>query len=518
MTAPGRPSRLFRSERIGQGLSVYLPASALSRMVGLTRALVLARVMATEQWGLLQIALLVVNLLNPLCSLGLNDSLQRYVPMHETRGTLRRFLGLALPSILAIGAVLCGVVLLFARPRGVLLFTALNTGIAPAEAGANAALTRMAAIAAFGLIAFFFIFATLKGLRMYRAAGLIELVHNLIFTTLAIVLCLRGPGLAAPVVGCYAVALFGMSLLVAWPLRRAVRRIEPAMPVDSDPAGFSPRAVVLQMLHFSLWSALAAVTWQVLLGYPMWYLNKAAGSKVEAVFAGVQTIAQGVVLVASSIVVVVETAVTKTWESQGPAQADRNLLLAYKATTLLLLAGGVTATALAPQILRLFPGQYAAGAPIFRLLILFFLLAGHLLFMGVHFHLIERTRHVFVPWLLGVLGHVVFSAALLRPGMPPAEAQSAAAWAGIAGMSLALAAALILVVVERRPMDRGLWVLIAAGFALAVPVPWAAPVMLGAVLLLTFTTHLILSREQKGRLREQVHAAWRKLGSLTGTA
>ena len=49
---------------------------------------------------------------------------------------------------------------------------------------------------------------------------------------------------------------------------------------------------------------------------------------------------------------------------RSAARADRDLLLGYKATTLLLLVGGVTATALAPVILRLFPAQYAAGVPI----------------------------------------------------------------------------------------------------------------------------------------------------------
>lgn len=510
-----RPSRLFRSESIGEALGVYLPATVLSRTVGLARAMLLTWLMVgQEQWGLLQIALLVANLLNPLCSAGLNDGVQRYVPMHETRGTLRRFLRLAVPLVLVIGVVLAGLVLVFARPLGGLLFTALRTDAVPAEAGEAAVLTRFAALAAFGLIALFAVLSVLRGLRMYRATGLVELAVNVVFTVLAVAACQWGRGSASLVVGCYTAAALGISAIVGLPLGRAVKRIEPLSPALAGRAGFSSRAVAGQMLRFSLWSALAAVTWQVLLGYPMWYLNKAAGPAVAAVFAGVQLIAQGMVLVANSVVTVVETAVTKTWESRGSTEADRDLLLAHKGTTLLLLAGGVAATALAPLIMRLFPAQYAAGLPIFPLLVLFFLLAAHLLFLGVHFHLIERTRHVFVPWLLGVAGHVVFTAWFVRPGLASTEAQAAAAWAGIGGMGLALAGALLLLVAERRPTDRGLWVLIVAGFVLAMPLPWVPPIMLGGILTLTLATNMILSGQEKDRLGDRSTAAWRKLASL----
>jgi protein-S-isoprenylcysteine O-methyltransferase Ste14 len=96
------------------------------------------------------------------------------------------------------------------------------------------------------------------------------------------------------------------------------------------------------------------------------------------------------------------------------------------------------------------------------------------------------------------------------------QALPAAAWAGVAGISLALAGALALMIAERRPMDRGLWVLIAAGFVLAVPSPWAPPIMLGVVVLLTFATNAVVSREQKERLRDQLSAGWRKLAGLAG--
>ena len=147
------------------------------------------------------------------------------------------------------------------------------------------------------------------------------------------------------------------------------------------------------MLRFSLWASLAAITWQVLLGYPLWYLHKAAGARAASIFAGVQLIAQGMLIVAHSIVIVVQAGVTKTWESRGRAEADRDLLLAHKATTLLLLAGGAVVTVLSPVVLRILPAQYAS-ASVVPLLILFFLLSAICCFWGP-LSTDQRTRHLF---------------------------------------------------------------------------------------------------------------------------
>lgn len=499
-TAP----RLFRSESMAQSLSVYLPATAASRMIGLIRGLLLAWLMAQEQWGLLQIALLVANLLNPLCSAGLNESVQRYVPMHEARGTLRWFLRLAVPLAVATAAVSVAVVLALASPLGELLFTALRTGEVGAEAGLAGPLTRVAAIAAFSLITFYLIISILRGLRMYRALGLIELAGNAAFTLLAVAVAWSGWNSAWPVMVCYAAALMGTVLIVAAPLRRAIVRIEPAGAVSAIPPEkeLVPLAVAGQMARFSFWAALAAITWQILLGYPLWYLHKAAGATAASLFAGMQLIAQGMLIVANAIVIVVETAVTKTWESRGRLEADHDLLLAHKTSTLVLLAGGIVVTALAPAVLRILPAQYAAGAAAVPLLILFFLLAGHLLFLGVHFHLIERTRHLFVPWLLGVLAHVMFSALWVRPAFDPAGAALAASWAGVTGMSLALGAMLALMLAEHRPIDRGGLLLIAAGFSLALRSPLLTACVVAAVTAVAFLTDWVFDAHEKRRLLE----------------
>jgi O-antigen/teichoic acid export membrane protein len=261
------------------------------------------------------------------------------------------------------------------------------------------------------------------------------------------------------------------------------------------------------MARFSFWAALAAIMWQVLLGYPLWYLQKVEGPSPAGVFAGVQLLASTLLVIANAIVIVVQTSVTKLWESRGPQEAERNLLLAHKVTTLLLLIAALAISAAAPLMVHVLPASYRQGASVMPPLLLFYLLAGHLLFLGIHFSLIERTRHLFVPWLLGAAGHVLFSWHLVRPHLAPLGAMQAASWAGILGMSLGLAASLALVLLERRPLDIGNWLLIAAGYVLVSPAAWVPPAILGTLLVLTLATDLILTPEEKRRLQKQLAAA-----------
>ena len=70
--APPLPT-LFRAQTVGSSLTLYLPTTAVARLTGLLRGVLLAWLMTEAQFGLLQIALLVVGILYPLCGAGLPD-------------------------------------------------------------------------------------------------------------------------------------------------------------------------------------------------------------------------------------------------------------------------------------------------------------------------------------------------------------------------------------------------------------------------------------------------------------
>ena len=94
---------LFRAENISRSLGLFLPATFAARFLGLLRGIVLAWLLARSEFALLQISLLVINILNPLCSLGMNEAVARYVPHHENRGTLGAFLRRIVPLVLVLG-------------------------------------------------------------------------------------------------------------------------------------------------------------------------------------------------------------------------------------------------------------------------------------------------------------------------------------------------------------------------------------------------------------------------------
>jgi O-antigen/teichoic acid export membrane protein len=253
-----------------------------------------------------------------------------------------------------------------------------------------------------------------------------------------------------------------------------------------------------------MWAAAAAVIWQALQYYPMWYLQKTHGPMLTAVFGSVRMITQIVVVGAVTVVAVVQTSITKQWESQSREAADRRLALAYKATSLLMLAGCVAFAMAAGPIMRLFPPSYGIGTRIVPLCLLFFLISSHLTFLAIHFALIERMRDLFWPWALGLTGNVVLSALFVTPDRPATDAIVSAAWAGSLGLSLALAAAIALLRWERRPIDAGTVIFWIAIYIL--PLPLAAQCLLFAVLLVLVTaTGIVFTSAEKEQMGQ--HAA-----------
>lgn len=502
MTTPS-DHRMFRAESVTGSLGVYLPATAAARVVGLARGIILARLISEQEFGLFQITLLVVNLLNPLCGLGLNEGVARYVPMYETQGRLASYLRRVMPFVFTVAMVLSAAVYFAAQPLGQWIYeTAATNGHAAVAPATWSALTRIAAACTFGTVVYFLLLAVLKGLRMFRAVSLLELLNNVMFTALAILLSVSGWRTAGAMMGCYGVAMLAVILLFASPLGKAIRDTGPPVAAEA----ISP---ISQLVQFSVWAAAAAVIWQALQYYPMWFLQKTHGPSTTAVFGGVRLITQVVVIGAVAVVAVVQTSVTKMWESAGHEAANRRLSLAYKVSSLLMLAGCIAFAAAAGPIMRLFPPGYAAGVRIVPMCLMFFLISGHLTFLTIHFALVEKMRHLFLPWAAGLAGNVVFGILLVKPGMPVEQALVGTAWAGSLGMTAALALAIVLLHRERRPIDTGTVVLWAAIYALALPI-WAQLLLAAAILLATLTTQTVFSVDEKREILDRLIQTWRR--------
>ena len=86
-----RSDSLYSADSVVTSIGASAAVSVVSRLIGLVRGIALAWLIPQAQFGLFGVALLIVNVLLPLCSAGLYEGIGRYVPLHESAGTLRAF-------------------------------------------------------------------------------------------------------------------------------------------------------------------------------------------------------------------------------------------------------------------------------------------------------------------------------------------------------------------------------------------------------------------------------------------
>ncbi len=503
---------LFRAKGVGSALGVYLPTAATYRLVGLARGVILSWLMTEREFGVFQVALLAINILVPLCSVGSYDALARYVPQYEARYTLWSYLCRAVPCALLLTCLLIAGALLLADPLSGLVFGSFADGDPRPAGGGQLPLTRWILAATLAVIAYMVLLAIVRGLRMFWAVSAMELASNLAFTGATILVALAGYPVTTAMLVCYAATYVIVTAVFSVPLWRRLRGLPDQSPpagVEAACAGVDP--VLGQMLRFSVWTALAAVMWHTLFHYPLWYLQRTNGPEVAAVFAGVRLVTQAVIIAAASITTVLQTSVTRTWESLGHESAGRQLMLAHKAGWLLILAGCAALIAAGPLIIALFPAGYAPGKAIVAPSVALFAIGAQLLFLTIHFILIEKTRYLFGLWLVGVLGNAAFAAWMIRPELSADQALVAAAWCGVLGISVALGGMLIALRIERRPVDAGTLLLIASTYVLALPLAGLLAA-LGVLALAAVTTPVIFSRDEKRQLWHQARRLARRFG------
>ncbi|MEK6643845.1 MAG: lipopolysaccharide biosynthesis protein [Planctomycetota bacterium] len=516
---PNAPRGLFGNSGLDQAMGMYLPATVAVRLINFLRVLLLTRWMLQQQFGLLNMVLLAINVLTPLCSLGLNEAITRYVPQYETRGSLRAFAWRSFVLLVIITGIAVGLICLFSRYLGDFFYGQVYADPrlreefgrdAPELAQVSAGVTGL-------VILYFYLLAVFKGLRMFRAVAVIEMAHAVIFLGASAVAVYFDHRAAITMT-----AMYGLSLAipVAWfgGLFVGTLRNWTAQSLNSDS---SPWARML--LRFSVWTTLAGITWQILVYYPVWYLNKIYGHVAVAVFSAPRQIGQFILIGAVAVVTVVMTTVTKTWESRGREAAQRQLSLAFRGSGLALLILCTIAALGKNWIMHLFDDRYLPGADVLPLHLLFFLIGSFLAFLPIHFHLIEKTRHLFWPWAVGVAANVLYAFWLAGPGFLITRDFAAwkwcattmspwfttgfsdpmglgnAAWCGVFAIATALLLCIILIHAECTKLDRGTYIVILSAGLLAMN-PWILGIGTLVVLIIAFQTQLIFSDSERRRL------------------
>ncbi|MFH1420128.1 MAG: lipopolysaccharide biosynthesis protein [Planctomycetota bacterium] len=520
------PTGLFRHSLLNHAMGTYLPATVAARLINFARILLLTWWMTTQQFGLLAMILLSMNVMTPLCSLGLSEAVARYVPQHETRGSLWLFMLRSARVLLVITLVSVAMMIAFSSFLGVFLYAQVFTDPKVfAEFCAEAPqLARLSAIVIGLMIAYFFLLAFLKGLRMFTALAVMEISHSMLFLAGAAVAWWMHHLSALTLTGIYGISMAIPVVLFGGGLVRAVSRWR----FQHEP--LSDKRVARTLLKFSIWATLAGVTWQILVAYPAWFLNKVHGNEAVGVFHALRQVGQFILIGAVAVTTVIMTTVTKTWETRGREAALRQLSLAFRGTGLGLLVLCAIIALSKDIISQAFRPDFAPGAAILPLHVLFFLMAAFLAFLSIHFHLVERTRHMFWPWAIGVAANVLFAIWLATPklatvqgfavwkaashvtlaifttGFSDPQGLDSAAWCGVFAIATALTLCIILIRTECTELDRGVYIVIVSAFLLATkPVILSTGVV--ALLALAFGTELIFNRDERRRITGYVLGA-----------
>ncbi|MBN2562408.1 MAG: lipopolysaccharide biosynthesis protein [Phycisphaerae bacterium] len=528
------PSGLFRSSPFGRALGMYLPATVIFRLINFGRIVLLSWWMTRQQFGLFGIILLVFNVMAPVCSLGLNEAVTRYVPQHEARRSLWSFLKRSLGLLIVVTAVSAGLIIAFSSVLGEFFYAQVFADPAVREqfsAGAQH-LARLSAVVIGLLVVYFYLLAVLKGLRMFAALAMMEVTHGALFLAASVVAILSGHLSARVLAGLYGVSLAIPILFFGVGLKRVTTR----WTVQHEAAASD--GLVAKLLRFSIWTMLAGGTWQFLVSYPALFLNKVHGHEAAGVFIAVRQIGQFILIGAVAVSTVVMTTVTKTWESQGREAAERQLSLAFRCTGLALLVFCAVIALGKDLVILMFKAEYAPGASILPLQLLFFLIGACLAFLPIHFQLIEKTRHIFWPWAVGVAANVLIAFWLTGPSLAAVKEQAvwrwlapitsavcatgfsdpqgldSAAWCGVFAIGLALVMCVMLIRAERCRLDRGTHTVIVSVVLLAAK-PWILVVGVVTLLALAWRTELVFTCEERRRMVTYIVAVWqRRLGGL----
>lgn len=501
MRLPGL-SNLYHADSIGVSLGASSVAAAGSRLIGLARGIALAWLIPQAQFGLFGVALLVVNVLLPVCSVGLYEGVTRYAPYHESAGTLRRFVirsgllvvGLAVTATVALALII--------EPLSSILFSAARVGQpevseSAVTAGLNS-LTRAALVCVLSLAAYQTFLGLLKGLRMFRALSVIELMTACLFTLLALLGAFGGFVTAGALIITYAVSCVATVVIFSPGLILKISEMEDVKQRVAETGSRRPRS---RLLTYSLWAAGTAILWHALSYYPMWYLLKVSDHKTVGTFHAVRLITQFIHIGAVMLTAIVAANITRVWEHSGRETAVPRLNLLTKGCVIVFLLGATILALLRPLALWLFPEAFASGKVAYDPLVLFFLLVGVVGLVAVRFNLLEKPRLACLAWLVGAVVNVVASYLLLPPGrvtITPSNtaALQAAAWAGVIGASATLTVCVLLALLKGLGLDRPTLVLILAAYALAGG--WVGGLLASmALITLLFTTRLFLSDAER---------------------
>jgi O-antigen/teichoic acid export membrane protein len=474
---------LFDASGIGRSVRIYLPATLIYRGMSFLRGIVLAWLLArqTGQYGLLSIALQVINILAPLVSLGLPEAITRYVPSWQQKRNLGAFLKLSAWLTMGITLAVTLTLIFFSNPLGRAFFAGKDVEITQISP-----LTLSTFVAIFAITAYFLVIAILKGLRLFSALAVMELVHGTLFLVLSLTAVLIAGPKAEWVIWSYTVAMIVPTII--WGLA-VVRKLPKSQEAEEN---FHATSLTRRLVKFGFWAAMAGIVWQTWQLYSLWHLTRFYDALSSDIFAAARLIGQLLLIVGAAVSSVIMTNICMIWE-KGDRQGASFLHDFYtKAVVLGLIFVGLILIAIREPMAMVFPNKLSQISEILPEVLLFYQYCAILGFLAIRFIVIEKMRLLFWPWLAGLIANVLLSVTVVHPGYALEGAAHAATWSTWAAMIVAL----LLLRAEKQHFSLGLIVLIVFSSILLLPI-LPATGLLGALVIWSLWGTTIFDSAQK---------------------
>ena len=408
-------SWLFKSSSLGGSFRVYLPALVSMRLLGMARMLAFAWLILKTEYGLSRLALLLINLLSAVVRLGVPVGLERYTPSYEKAGQLAQF---ARRGIWLATGVTAALTLLVAAFSPWLYYPFFASDELAVQGASPAYLFRIT-LACLGvtlvLSIYFGVLGILRGLRMYRALSVMEVVHGVTFLLFGVGGLLVGgdlqwgAGQLAPLPGAALVltVAYGASLLVTtvwihlalvWHLRR--------WRSQQQPMTQSPVGLMRQLLRFGGYMSVVNVLWTLFSMFGLWFVNKRRADEA-GLFALAGDLMQVVPWLAISVWPVAQNSAAHLWEQGRKSEAAHQLGQVFRLSgwPLWLLCAALVLCRSAIQ--HLVPStRYAGLADLIPWLLAMHLWFAHLSLPVAHAYLLERSRLMLTAAIIGLAGYI----------------------------------------------------------------------------------------------------------------
>lgn len=453
-------------------MSVYLPAVILQRSLGLARLVALTYLLTTAQMGQWGLGVVLFTLAAPLVTLGLNQSLVRYVSYYEARNELLQFYRRARRWVLMLVVLMTAVFLAASSPllQAVAWFRddILRASSAIKTTSLDPALLAaiLVNIALMGI--YLSMLSFIYGLRTYRLAALVELFFAVVFTGLALGM-VAVDGSAVALLTSHALALAASLILGGVYLHIAVKHfsaspapldepltIEPGSDGDAVPQPIAPAQkvtsptfqtevnapstpsaepvpvqarrsfhLILPLIRFGFVTMIGALIWQAagFVSLVLTYLRY--GSAWAGPFLVFMQLSQPIAFLANAVWGVLFAHIAKRWESGDRGGAQFVLETAFRAVALAVMTLTVLLYVTAPFWSCIVSGPYQGGFTFLQGLMTFFVAVSHLSLLTILAKLHERPGIIALAALAGAGLNVVLALLWMPSAGPVGTARAA---------------------------------------------------------------------------------------------